>query len=67
MVSDQQFYRLNRQYLINFSAVKEAGALFRKKATVIPPAPLTNCLYQKKKPEWFWTGLKTGNRLNNVK
>ncbi|WP_431210928.1 LytR/AlgR family response regulator transcription factor [Puia sp. P3] len=27
-LSPRQFYRLNRQYLVNFSAIKEAGALF---------------------------------------
>jgi DNA-binding LytR/AlgR family response regulator len=33
-VSDQQFYRLNRQYLINFSAVKEVEHYFARKLLV---------------------------------
>src|SRR5258706_9752098 len=31
LLSDQQFFRLNRQYLINFSAVKEVEHYFARK------------------------------------
>jgi two-component system response regulator LytT len=34
LVTDQQFYRLNRQYLINFKAVKEVEHYFARKLLV---------------------------------
>src|SRR5688572_28160034 len=36
LLSDQQFYRLNRQYLINFSAIKEVEHYFARKLLVVP-------------------------------
>src|ERR1700755_1348184 len=41
LVAGQQFFRLNRQYLINFSAVKEAEHYFARKLLVklAVPAP----------------------------
>ena len=44
MVSDQQFYRLNRQYLINFSAVKEVEHYFARKLLVNPAVPFNDRL-----------------------
>lgn len=40
VLSPQQFYRLNRQYLINFSAVKEVEHYFSRKliVTLVIPA-----------------------------
>ena len=34
LLSDQQFYRLNRQYLINFSAIKEVEHYYGRKLLV---------------------------------
>lgn len=39
LVSGEQFYRLNRQYLINFSAVKEVEHYFARKLLVNPIIP----------------------------
>ena len=41
LLNDRQFFRLNRQYLINFSAVKEVEHYFARKLIVklIIPAP----------------------------
>jgi len=36
MISDKQFYRLNRQYLLNFDAVKEVEHYFARKLLVNP-------------------------------
>lgn len=36
LLPDTQFYRLNRQYLINFNAVKEVEHYFSRKLIVIP-------------------------------
>ncbi len=39
LLSQHQFYRLNRQYLINFSAIKEVEHYFARKLLVIPAMP----------------------------
>jgi two-component system, LytTR family, response regulator LytT len=36
LLSEQQFFRLNRQYLINFSAIKEVEHYFARKLLVVP-------------------------------
>jgi DNA-binding LytR/AlgR family response regulator len=36
LLSEQQFYRLNRQYLLNFNAVKEVEHYFARKLLVVP-------------------------------
>ena len=36
LLSDQQFYRVNRQYLINFNSIKEVEHYFARKLLVIP-------------------------------
>ncbi|PSL34949.1 LytR/AlgR family response regulator transcription factor [Chitinophaga ginsengisoli] len=36
LLSDRQFFRLNRQYLINFDAIKEVERYFARKLLVIP-------------------------------
>lgn len=36
MIADKQFYRLNRQYLLNFDAVKEVEHYFARKLLVTP-------------------------------
>ena len=40
LLSDQQFYRMNRQYLINFSAVKEVEHYFARKLLVNLAVPI---------------------------
>ena len=39
LVPEKQFYRLNRQYLINFNAVKEVEHYFTRKLLVNPVIP----------------------------
>jgi len=39
LLPEQQFYRLNRQYLINFNAVKEVEHYFARKLLVNPVMP----------------------------
>lgn len=39
LLPEKQFYRLNRQYLINFSAVKEVEHYFARKLLVNPVIP----------------------------
>lgn len=36
LLSDKQFYRVNRQYLINFNAIKEVEHYFARKLLVVP-------------------------------
>ena len=36
LLSEQQFYRLNRQYLLNFNAIKEVEHYFARKLLVVP-------------------------------
>jgi DNA-binding LytR/AlgR family response regulator len=43
-VSGQDFYRLNRQYLVNFSSVKEVEHWFARKLLVIPVIPFNEKL-----------------------
>lgn len=44
LLSKQQFFRLNRQYLINFSAIKEVERYFSRKLLVIPVVAFTGKL-----------------------
>lgn len=44
MVSDKNFFRLNRQYLVNFTAVKEVEHYFARKLLVTPVVPVTEKL-----------------------
>ena len=39
LVPEKQFYRLNRQYLINFNAIKEVEHYFARKLLVNPAIP----------------------------
>ena len=40
LVDGGQFFRLNRQYLVNFNAIKEVEHYFARKLLVIPSIPL---------------------------
>ena len=44
LLPEKQFYRLNRQYLINFSAVKEVEHYFARKLLVNPTIPVKDKL-----------------------
>lgn len=44
LLSERQFFRLNRQYLINFSAIKEVERYFSRRLLVIPVIAFTNQL-----------------------
>ena len=44
LLSQQQFYRLNRQYLVNFNAVKEVEHYFARKLLVKLVIPFTEKL-----------------------
>jgi DNA-binding LytR/AlgR family response regulator len=44
LLSTQQFFRVNRQYLINFNAIKEVERYFSRKLLVIPVVAFTNKL-----------------------
>jgi DNA-binding LytR/AlgR family response regulator len=44
LLSDLQFFRLNRQYLINFNAVKEVEHYFARKLLVRLPMPFAHKL-----------------------
>ncbi|HEU5168253.1 MAG TPA: LytTR family DNA-binding domain-containing protein [Chitinophagaceae bacterium] len=44
LLSEKQFYRLNRQYLINFNAVKEVEHYFARKLLVNPVIPMKDKL-----------------------
>ncbi len=44
LLSDKQFFRLNRQYLINFNAVKEVEHYFARKLLVHLTVPVTDKL-----------------------
>lgn len=39
LLPEKQFFRLNRQYLINFNAIKEVEHYFARKLLVIPAIP----------------------------
>lgn len=59
LVPDQQFYRLNRQYLINFSVVKEVERYFSRKLLVqlTVPAPDTLLVTKEKVSSFLqWLG-----------
>jgi DNA-binding LytR/AlgR family response regulator len=59
LVSDQQFYRLNRQYLINFSAVKEVEHYFARKLLVNLAIPVKEkLLVSKEKAKCFLNWLE---------
>jgi len=44
LLSEKQFFRLNRQYLINFNAVKEVEHYFARKLLVNPVMPMKDKL-----------------------
>ena len=44
LLPEKQFYRLNRQYLINFNAVKEVEHYFARKLLVNPAIPMKDKL-----------------------
>ena len=44
LLPEKQFYRLNRQYLINFTAVKEVERYFARKLLVNPVIPIKDKL-----------------------
>lgn len=44
LVAEKQFFRLNRQYLINFNAIKEVEHYFARKLLVNPVMPLKDKL-----------------------
>lgn len=44
LVTDKQFYRLNRQYLINVAAIKEAEHYFARKLKVQLTIPVSDIL-----------------------
>jgi len=54
LLPDQQFFRLNRQYLINFDAVKEVEHYFARKLLIKPAVPFTQkLLVSKEKAKRF--------------
>ncbi|HEY4335353.1 MAG TPA: LytTR family DNA-binding domain-containing protein [Puia sp.] len=58
-LSEQQFFRVNRQYLVNFTAVKEVEHYFARKLQVKLAVPLTeNLLVPREKASAFlrWLG-----------
>jgi len=44
LLPEKQFYRLNRQYLVNFNAVKEVEHYFARKLLVNPAIPIKDKL-----------------------
>lgn len=59
LLPEQQFFRLNRQYLINFNAIKEVERYFSRKLLVIPVIAYTNKLVvsrEKAKRFLSWLG-----------
>lgn len=44
LLPEHQFYRLNRQYLINFDTIKEVEHYFARKLLVIPTMPFSDRL-----------------------
>jgi DNA-binding LytR/AlgR family response regulator len=44
LLPGQQFFRLNRQYLVNFNAIKEVEHYFARKLLVIPTIPFADKL-----------------------
>ena len=57
LVSGQQFFRLNRQYLISFSTVKEVALYFARKLLVVPTVPFPGQLIvskEKAKSFLYW-------------
>ena len=44
LLPEKQFFRLNRQYLINFNAVKEVEHYFARKLLVNPVLPMKDKL-----------------------
>ena len=58
LLSEMQFFRLNRQYLINFSAVKEVEHYFARKLLVKPVVPAREkLLVSKEKASGFLSWL----------
>lgn len=59
LLSDQQYFRLNRQYLINFYTIKEIEHYFARKLLVIPTIPFTDKLIvSKEKAKGFLNWLE---------
>jgi DNA-binding LytR/AlgR family response regulator len=59
LVSGHQFFRLNRQHLINFNAVKEVEHYFARKLMVTPTIPSTEkLLVSKEKARSFLNWLE---------
>ncbi len=44
LLPEHQFYRLNRQYLVNFNAVREVAHYFARKLVVTLAIPVTEKL-----------------------
>jgi DNA-binding LytR/AlgR family response regulator len=44
LLPEQQFFRLNRQYLVNFNAIKEVENYFARKLLVVPTITFSNKL-----------------------
>lgn len=44
LISEKQFFRLNRQYLINFNLIKEVEHYFARKLLVCPAIPIKDKL-----------------------
>ena len=59
LLSEQQFFRLNRQFLINFEAIKEVEHYFARKLLVIPSIPFSQKLIvSKEKASSFFKWLE---------
>lgn len=59
LLSDQQFFRLSRQYLINFDAIKEVEHYFARKLLVIPVVSFADkLLVTKEKTKVFLSWLE---------
>ncbi len=53
-LSDEQFFRLNRQYLINFAAIKEVERYFARKLLVRTAVPFSEkLLVPREKARYF--------------
>jgi hypothetical protein len=67
VLSEQQFFRLNRQYLVNFNAVKEVEHYFARKLLVKLIVPVTEkLLVSKEKASGFFRWLENTETPNNI-
>jgi two-component system, LytTR family, response regulator LytT len=58
LLSEKQFFRLNRQYLINFQAIKDVEHYFARKLLVNPTIPVADkLLVPKERASHFLTWL----------